>query len=266
MIITLRQLQFIHYYYFAMGIFSLSNAFFIGFGSPFSLIFLAFYGTNSAVAWYMSMVTRKRMKTYVVIQSLGFAIRHVIVTVVTVLATAMVWASGVIPDVGLLNTLLMVNYFVMFMAGMWYVITRTDLTRGLFQIYDDRIFRKSKKFIIKMRYAYHNFFGRQLITEHEIRDYKFGIIKEADENFVSAWKNRKKLQYVLECMGRIEIALARYALSILKETIDDLRREPPSEQNIRLIKQSENEARDEEHDIMEYEKEFYRKSGESEFL
>lgn len=266
MIITVRQLQIIHYYYFAMGIFSLTNAIFVGFESFFSLIFLGFYGANSAVAWYLAMVARKRMRTYVVVQSMGFAVRHVIVTLLAVLATSLIWVTDIIPDTGLLNSLLMVNYFVMFLAGMWYVIARTDLTKGAFQIYDNHVFRKSKKLIIRMRHAYHNFFGRQLVTEHELQDYSFGLIREADENFMNAWKNRKNLQYVLECMGRIEIALARSSLARLNESIGDLKREPPSKYNEKLIAQSEKEADDEERSIIEYEKELYRKSGESEFL
>jgi hypothetical protein len=260
MIITIRQLQAIHYYYFCMGIFSLSNAFFMGFDSLFSFIFLGFYAANSAVAWFVANVSRKRMKDYIVIQSRGFAIRHVAATVLTVIATTIIWSSNAIPDVGLLNALLMANYTVMFLAGMWYVITRTDLSRELFAVYDNHAFGRSKSFIIRVRQVHWKMFGRHLVTESDIRSYKYGSLKGVDENMTDAWRHRKKMQYVLECMARIELALARRSLGELKERISSLKLSPESRDNLRLIRESEQEYVQEERDIMEYEKEFYRKS------
>jgi hypothetical protein len=266
MIVTVNQLQLIHYYYFIMGIFSLTNAFFMGFGSPFSLIFLAFYTLNSLISWYMASVARKRMSDYVIVQSLRFFMTHTILTILTVGGTTLVWVSGLIPDIFLLNMLLMANYFVLFLAGLWYILTRTDFVGSLFTVYSSRLFRKSKGFIIRVKETYWDFFGRQLVTEEDIKNYKYGTISEVDENLISAWKNRGKLQYVLECLGRIELSLARHALQYLREKLSFLKTSQSSAENERLINRTESELSEKQRDIMEYEKAFYKKAGESQLL
>ena len=266
MMITIRQLQAIHYYYFCMGIFSLASAFFLGFETLFSVIFLGFYASNSLVAWYVAHVSRKRMKDYVVVQSKGFAINHVISTVLTVLAATGIWSSGLIPDVGMLNTLIMVNYMVMFLAGMWYVITRTDLTKGILQLYDNRVFSRSKKFIIRVREAHWKHFGRHLVPDRVFSGYKYGSVKEVDENMISAWKNKSKTQYVLECLARIEMALARKGMAKLKEQLNDLKRSPPSPYNNKLIRETEAELATEQSSLLAYEKQYYQKTSEGKFL
>jgi hypothetical protein len=265
MIVTINHLKLIHYFYFFMGIFGLTNAIFMGIGTPFSMIFLAFYAVNSGVSWYMANVARKRMSDYVVVQSLGFFIKHSILTVLTVGGTTLLWFSEIITDLNLLSSLLTVNYFALFLAGLWYGLIRMGFVSSLFTIYDSYLFRKAKGFMIRIRKAYMDFFGRQLVTESEIRDYGYGTIKDVDENLISAWKNRNKLQYVLECMGRIELSMARHALQELRERIILLLTSLDDERS-RLVKRAELELRYKEGEIRKYEKAFYLKSGESEFL
>ncbi len=50
MIVTVNQLRLIHYFYFIMGIFGLTNAFFVGIGTILSMPFLVFYALNSAIS------------------------------------------------------------------------------------------------------------------------------------------------------------------------------------------------------------------------
>ncbi len=266
MIITVRHLQIIHYYYFAIGMFSLTNAFFIGFDSIFSLIFIVFYAINSGVSWYIASVARKRMKDYIILQSLVFSIKHIVVTVASVAVTTLVWVSGIIPDVGLLNTLLMANYFVLFLAGMWYMIIKTDLAKGYFTIYDNLKFRRSKEFIIKVRNEHNRFFGRELVTDNVIRAYRFGSVMEVDNNMISAWRNKDNLQYALGCMGMIELALARNVVDDLRGKVLQRGAMPSTPDNQRILSGSQRELEEEERDIMEYEKVFYRKTGQGEFL
>jgi len=265
MIITPRQLKLIHYYYFAMGIFGLANAFFIGIGSPFSIIFLAFYVFNSAISWYIAHVARRKMSGYIVVQSIGFFIWHILLSVITVGMTTLVWMSGIIPEVGLLTAMMMANYFVLFMAGLWYLFTRTDFVSGLFTVYDTYLFKKSKEFMLRIKRKYRGFFGRDIVTDDEIRNYEYGTIQEVDDNLISAWKNKSKLQYVLECLGRIELSLARHVLQYLREELSSLRssNDPDS---IRLARRAEKEIADRSKDIAQFERNFYKKTGESEFI
>jgi hypothetical protein len=261
MIITVGQLKFIHYFYFAMAIFGFVNAFFVGFESLFSLLFLAFYVLNSLVSWYMASVARKRMRRYVVIQSRRFLINHVILTVATVGLTLLIWVSGLVTDINLLRGLMTANYFTLFLAGLWYALSRTDLFKELFTVYDSYLFRKSRDFIIRIREKYRRHFGREIVSDKEIREYSYGTIREVDSNLMSAYQNRSKLQYVLECLGRIEMSLARHAAGMLKERIGDLRMSTDARAQ-RLAQEAERTLAQKEENIREYERNFYSRAGE----
>lgn len=264
MIITVDQLKLIHYYYFIMGIFSLTNAFFLGFTNIFSVIFLVFYVLNSSISWYVAAVARNRMKDYIILNSLKFFINHSILTAITVAGTTLIWVSEIITDIFLLNTLLLVNYFVLFFAGIWYALTRTDFVRSLFTIYDNYMFSRSKNFIIKTKEKYWNYFGRHIVSKEEIKKYKYGTNPEVDDNLRSAWSNKGKKQYVLECLGRIELSLARQALDLIRDKVSMLKSASTSVEDENLLNLNEKMMKDREEAIMEYEKEFYRKAGESE--
>lgn len=266
MIITVPHLKLIHYFYFAMGIFGLTSVFFVELDSMLALVFAGFYVSNSVVSWFMAYVARKKMSQFVVVESPGFFIRHFLLTVFTVLVTAMIWIYGINLDIQILNNFLMANYFVLFIAGMWYAISRADFAKELFTIYDNYVFRKAKDLIIRLKEKYSSFFGRSLVEKENIRNYGFGTIKEVDDNLISAWKNRKKLQYALECLGRIELAMARELLNSIRERLNTLRLMPGSPERMKEISHAENEFEREKKEIMDYEKVFYTKTGESEFL
>ena len=265
MIVTVEQLRAIHYFYFAMGIFGFANAFFVGLGSPLSMLFIAFYIVNSAVGWYMAYVARKRMAKLVVVQSRGFFITHTVLALLVAGLVSLIWASAAIPEIQILNMVLVANYFAAFLAGLWYAATRAEFVKDLFMIYDNYLFRKSKRFIITMKYAYRDFFGRQIVSDDEIRRYKYGTIEEVDDNLMSAWRNRKKIQYVLECLGRIELYIARHSIDLLKEKISFLITSPDSGHR-NQVGRVQRELRERERKILEYEKVFFHKTGDSEFL
>lgn len=260
MIVDVKQLKLAHYFYFVMGIFGLTNAFFVGTGSPFMPIFLAFYTVNSAVGWYIAHVARRKMSDYVVVNSRGFFINHTLLTIATVAGTTLIWVSGVITDILLLNILIGVNYFALFLAGLWYCLMRLDFLRDLFTIYDNYIFAKSKGFIIRIKGKYRAYFGRTLVSDNDIREYRYGTIKEVDDNLVSAWKNKSKTKYVLECLGRIELSMASRGLEKMRERLTFLGSSAGDQGS---IERADEQIREMERDIMEYEKEFYKRAGES---
>lgn len=266
MIITPDQLSAIHYYYFAMGTFGFCSMFFIGLDNLFSLIFLGFYVVNSAVAWYVAYVSMRKMKDYIVPQTRDFFLRHVVVTILCVGLAAGVWSSGAFTDYFLLNSIIMSNYFVLFLAGLWYAFTRMDFFGELFSFYDNYLFRKSKEFIIKAKNAHRGFFGREIVSDNDIAQYKYGTDGEVDENLISAWKNKSKTQYVLECLARIELSIARKYLALLRDKVSVARTMGSGVKGKKIKQRAELELSQKERDIMAFEKAFYAKTGESEFI
>lgn len=261
MIISVRQLKLIHYYYFAMGIFSFTNAIFAGIGTFLSYIFLVFYGIFLIISWYIAYVARKQLREYIIISSRSFFIKHIALTVGTVLLTSFIWIFGIIPEAEFLYMLMFANYLVFFMAGMWYILTRTDFVRSLFAFYDKRQFRKAKEFIIRTRKENFNYYGRELITAIDINEYQYGFIVEVDEMMESARDNRANKQYALECLGRIELALARKRLDVIGRKMTDMTAMAPTPVNLKELGKTQREFKDLEHDIIEFEKLFYEKSG-----
>jgi hypothetical protein len=138
--------------------------------------------------------------------------------------------------------------------------------RSLFTIYDEYVFNRSKNFIIGIKEKNWNYYGRQVVSKEEIKKYKYGTIPEVDDNLLSAWKNKSKIQYVLECLGRIELALARQALELIKGKVSMLKSTSTTVEDENLLILNEKMMKDMEETIIEYEKEFYRKAGESELI
>jgi hypothetical protein len=260
MIITVKQLKLIHYFYFVIGIFGLTNAILLGVGSLFSLIFLGFYIANSGVSWYIAYVARRKMRDYLVVQSSSFFVNHTLLTLVTVALTIAVWVSGLITDLVLLNSLLLINFYVLFMAGMWYALTRTDFVSELFSVYDNFVFGRSKEFIIGIKRKNRGIFGSDLVTDKSIRDYKYGTIQEVDYNLVTAWKNRKNKKFAIECMGRIQLTIASKAIDKIQEDLFALGGLPDRYENQKLIKQTKEEIKRRERDLMYFERNFYKKT------
>jgi hypothetical protein len=263
MIITIRQLQLVHYSYFMFGIFSFVSAILLGLESIASQLFLAFYCMNSAISWYVAYVTRKRMSKYVIVQSMSYFLMHTLATLVTVAVTVSVWLLEVIPDLDLLHGIIAANYFVTILAGMWYAATRIEPVRRLFTVYDSYVFQKSRGFMAGLRHANKGFFGLDIASEKDISSYEFGKIKEVDSNMVQAWRNREKRQFCLECLARVEIALANESLKFIRNKIAYMRMLPASRADERLLRWTENELLEKKADIMRFEKGYYRKSGES---
>ena len=156
------------------------------------------------------------------------------------------------------------NYFVLFLAGLWYTITRTDFVSELFTIYDNYLFGKSKSYMLGVKRRHGAFFGRSLVMDSQLKGYKYGTNQDADQNFLSAWKNKGNEQFVLECLGRIEMALARDDISSMKDRLYGLKvsLDPESQ---KLAEMMERQIKEKEQDIMHYEKMFYAKTGESEY-
>jgi hypothetical protein len=264
MIITVRQLQLIHYYYFIMGIFALSNAIFLGIGSPYFLLFIMFYIVNSTISWYIAVVARETMKNYIIIQSLAFAIKHMIATVAAVAIAAVIWMGGTMMEFSVLSALLMTNYMILFLAGIWYVLTRTDFAKKLFPLYDDYMFRRSRNFVIRTREKNWKYFGIRLITEREITNYKYGTLPDVDSNMLSAYRNRGQLRYVMECIGRIEMLLSQMLIERLSDEIKTARlmyRDGSSDWKLREM---ENMIIQERQNYKKFEMRFYEKTGEGE--
>ena len=70
--------QTIHYYFFSLGVFSLTTALMFTEYSIYTFIFVGFYVAHSAISWYMSWFMHRKMKLVYIIQRSSYIVNHMV--------------------------------------------------------------------------------------------------------------------------------------------------------------------------------------------
>ena len=73
--------QIAHYYFFSLGIFSLTTALIYWGNGIYPIILAAFYVAHSVISWYMSWFIHHRMVDVFIINMKKYSISHLILTV-----------------------------------------------------------------------------------------------------------------------------------------------------------------------------------------
>jgi len=210
----------IHYYYFSIGVFSFMCAVIFSFSAVYSIAFTLLYIGLSAFAWYISWVMQKKMREFVIPNSLRFASEHVAFTFLVGGMTLGLWYFNALNEESLISSILYVNYFVFFMAVAWYLAMRFGFVKTVFDIYDSSIMERAKKLIIKTREDRKDIFTRILISDNSIKNYKTGSNPEVDELLLNVWRE-KKTPKVLRRIAEIEITLCNSTVDRLKKWISE---------------------------------------------
>jgi hypothetical protein len=252
MYIKVEYLQYIHYLYFALGMFSLSNSILIGLGSASSVFLIAFYGIFMVISWTIAIGVRRMISNYFIVDSSASIARHVLLAVLSSCAAIAMWVyldQALILSLGIVS----VNYFALFMVLIWYVFYKTKMAGKLLRSYNSRVLNKSKSLFITTRDKKDM---AKLITDNDIRDYRYSSNGEVDNALLSIWTNRENEEKVVEMIGEIEIILTTKKIELLKRyivrasRIDRVPKELKDMDN-RLLKLEDN--------LMEYERFYYNK-------
>jgi hypothetical protein len=215
MYIKVQHLQYIHYFYFTIGLFSLSNSILIGMGSPFSIFLIAFYAIFMVISWLVAIGVRRMIRDYFIIDSAASITKHVLLSVLASCSAVVMWVyldQALIVSVGIVS----VNYFALFMAFVWYVFYKTKMLEKVLQSYNNRVLKKCKGLFITTR-------DRKgmpkLVSDNDIRDYRYSSNGDVDSNLLSIWTNREDEGKIMEIIGEIEIILATKKIELLKRYI-----------------------------------------------
>lgn len=245
--------QIIHYYYFCMGIFSFTAAFMFGF--PYSLYFIVFCVLHSATSWYMSWFIEKRMKKLVVIESSGYILSHVLLTILTAGLTLFLWYYQLFLERFLIDSIIQINYFVFVLGLLWYILSRFNVVSGLFDYFDTVTLNRAKRLIISKR---EKLGLRKLITDGRIKSYKPGSDPEIDSVLISAWKERKS--EIKENIYEFETRMCERIVEAFNNRIEKITSIPnPNPMDEKLIKSYKRTIMDYEKRAVEYEKFFQQK-------
>ncbi|MCX6814249.1 MAG: MFS transporter [Candidatus Aenigmarchaeota archaeon] len=208
----------IHYYYFSIGIFSFMCAIIFGFSAFYSVIFILLYIGLSSFSWYTSWFMQKRMREFIIPNSINYAGIHVFFTLFVGGLTFGVWLLGVLKEELLITIILYLNYFVFFLAVVWYIIVKFGVVKEIFDVYDSRIMQNAKKLIIKTRESKKDIFTRTLVSSDNIKNYRTGSNPEIDELLLNAWRE-KKSQKLLKRITEIEIAFCNQTVERMRKWI-----------------------------------------------
>jgi len=211
----------IHYYYFSIGIFSFMCSMIFGFSMVYSVVFILLYIGLSAFAWYTSWFIQKRMREFVIPNSIRYAASHVFLTFLVGGLTFGLWLFGALNEELLITIILYVNYFVFFFAVVWYMTIRLGVVGTLFDVYDSRIMRMAKDIIIKTRKSRKDIFTRILVSDNSIKNYRTGYNHDVDEMLMSAWRERKN-DRLLKTITEIEIELCNQTVNRMKKWVNEM--------------------------------------------
>jgi hypothetical protein len=208
----------IHYYYFSIGLFSFMCAVLFGFSAIYSLAFILLYVGQSSFGWYISWFMQKRMREFIIQNSISYAATHVFFTFFVGGMTFGIWLLGALNEELLISIILYVNYFIFFLAVAWYLTIKSGVVKMLFNVYDSRILESAKKLVIKTREVRKDVFKRSLVSSESIKNYKTGSNPEIDELLLNALRE-KNSQRLLRTITEIEIALCNQTIERLKRWI-----------------------------------------------
>ena len=239
--------EIIHYYYFSLGLFSFMCSIIFGFSSVYSMIFILLYVGLSAFAWYTSWFMQKRMREFIIPNSVTYAATHVFFTVFVGGLTSAVWLIGALQEELLITILLYVNYFVFFLAVLWYIFVKFGVSKTLFDVYDSRTMQNAKNLVVKTRDERKDVFTRSIVGSDSIRNYRQGSNPEIDQLLLNAWRERSS-KNLLKRITDIEIALSSQTVNRLRKWITEASsRDDMSQRDRDMIERYE-------HDIEQYAK------------
>ncbi len=209
-------LEVIHYYYFSIGMFSFMCSIIFSFSAVFSIIFILLYVGQSSFSWYISWYMQKKMRELVILNSLRFMMQHVVMTFFVGGMTFLLWYFSAFSEQSLIATILQVNYFVFFMAFIWYLIVRVDVVKVVFDVYDSRKMESAKNLVIRVRESRSEIFTKRLMTNYQIKNYRIGSNPEIDEMLIGAWSERRSAR-LLKRIAQLELAMCAWMISRLKK-------------------------------------------------
>jgi hypothetical protein len=211
-------LEAIHYYYFSIGMFSFMCSIIFGFSAIYSIIFIFLYVGQSSFSWYISWYMRRRMREFVVLNSLRFAGEHMILTLFVGAMTFSLWYLNAFNEEGLITSILQVNYFVFFLAVVWYLVVRFNAVRVVFDVYDNSSMERAKSLMIRTRELRRELFTKTLMTNSQVRNYRNGSSPEIDEMLLSMWKDRRS-PGLLKRIAELEVALCSLFVARLRDYV-----------------------------------------------
>ena len=214
--------QTIHYYFFAIGIFTLTDAFLFSYSSMISYLLFGFYALDSVISWRISWTMQRRMKDLMVMQSRRYWSSHIILTVWSAGLAVALWLAFEADAEALLFSILMINFFLVFLGGIWYAFSRFRIAGRYFEWQEGKTIGSGKSALLSFRKKSR----LRLVDDQVISGYRKGAIPSVDQLF-SRMSGRQRGEDAAAIAGHfreIELKLCEARIRELERKLDSARK------------------------------------------
>ncbi len=254
-----EQFQTVHYYFFSLGVFSLTIAFMFPLDSMTSLMFMSFYFVHSAIAWYMSWFLYKRVRAMYIIKDRRYIYNHVLLTLLSggiAIAFYFIFSASF---EAMMTSIITINFFVIFLGFIWYLMGAMKIAEKFVDWQEERKLQVGRDMLLRFRERR----MIDLLDEDTIKKYKWGTDSGIDQLFM----NIKMKSEIGEDFGSevrdAEVRIAELKMEEMEKRIQDLETGDVSPADMNLIKSYREAVVKEKKRIMGYEKRFYDKFGKT---
>jgi hypothetical protein len=247
--------QTIHYYFFCLGIFSLTTSFMFTSYNAYSYIFMSFYVVNSAISWYMSWFMHTRMKTVFVVRTASYLLTHVVLTFFSGGLAVLLYYMFQLEYEALITGFIMVNFFVIFFGLMWYILHVLKVTDRFFDWQERGKLEIGRDMVIRFREKK----GVKLIDDKTLKGYKWGTDAAIDGLFMQVKMKAEKGEDFSDIVRDIEMKLSEAKVRDIEMKIENLGKKEMSETDRHMLASYNTLIKGHEKDMLEYEKALYRK-------
>ncbi len=246
--------QTIHYYFFSLGIFSLTTSFLFTSYNAYTYIFMGFYIVNSAISWYLSWFMHARMKAVFIIKTGRYAASHVFLTVFAGgTAVAMYWFFELQFE-SIITAFLMVNFFVIFMGFMWYVLGVTRIASRFLEWQERGRLDLGRDMVMRFREKK----GLKLVDDETMRSYRWGTDAKVDSLFMQVKLKSGKGEDFTELVRQLEMRISDLQVRELEQKIEKLGAGEPGKADKDMMDGYKSMVKSHEKSMLEYEKSLYR--------
>ena len=153
------------------------------------------------------------MKRFVIV-SPRFWLSHLFITLIAAGLISIIYLSEITGITDLMNTVLFINLYVVFLGVMWYVISKIGLTRKFFILLSFAKERGIKRKVLSLRKKFKPPF--RLVTDEYIKSYEFGKDPDIDSLFYSITDQRSDVKKLLH---ELELRLCMHFLNDIKKAL-----------------------------------------------
>ncbi len=247
--------QIVHYYFFSLGMFSLTIAFMFPLESVFSFMFMSFYAVHSAIAWYMSWFLHKRVKAIYIIQGASYIFHHVVLTVISggiAIAFYYLFADSF---EAMMTSILTINFFVIFLGFLWYFMGAMKIAERFVDWQEERKLQVGREMVMRFRKKR----MIDLLDDETIKSYKWGSDNAIDQAFMDIKMKSEMGSDFGDAVKDVEVRISELKIRELENKIMNIEKGEVTPADANLVKSYRDAIKQQERRVMDYEKRFYKR-------